>query len=86
MGKNSKASERPDHRIRIVTIKVTPHVKRGKPGGGGSTGPGSDGYLRLATNLLDVPAEIISLIYLYLTFRVSRIGSFGLFRGSSKPL
>lgn len=65
MGKNSKASERPDHRIRIVTIKVTPHVKRGKPGGGGSTGPGSDGYLRLATNLLDVPPEIIALIYLY---------------------
>ena len=65
MGKSSKASERPDHRIRIVTIKVTPHVNRGKPGGGGSTGPGSDGYLRLATNLLDVPPEIIALIYLY---------------------
>jgi len=58
MGKSSKANERPDHPIRIVTIKVTPHVKRGKSGGGGSTGPACDGYLRLATNLLDVPVGL----------------------------
>jgi len=30
---------------------------------GTSTGPSSDGILRIATNLLDVPTEIISLIY-----------------------
>ena len=27
--------------------------------GGGTAGPGSDGLLRIATNLLDVPAEVI---------------------------
>ena len=62
LGQTSKIDARPDHTIRVVTIKVKPHVKRGKYKGG-STGPGSDGYLRIATNLLDVPAEIISLIY-----------------------
>jgi hypothetical protein len=40
------------------------NVKRGKYKGG-STGPGSDGLLRIATNLLDVPAEIIALIFRY---------------------
>jgi IS4 transposase len=60
---SGKAEARPDHKIRFVCIKSTPHTKRGKNGGGGSTGPGSDGVLRIATNLLDVPAEIIALIY-----------------------
>jgi hypothetical protein len=64
LGKAHKADARPDHPIRLVTIKTTPHVKRGKYKGG-STGPGSDGVLRIATNLLDVPAEIIALIYQY---------------------
>ncbi len=64
LGKTSKADARPDHPIRLITIKTTPHVKRGKYKGG-STGPGSDGVLRIATNLLDVPAEIIALIYRY---------------------
>jgi IS4 transposase len=64
LGKTSKSDARPDHPIRLITIKTTPHVKRGKYQGG-STGPGSDGVLRIATNLLDVPAEIIALIYRY---------------------
>jgi len=64
LGKTNKADARPDHRIRLITIKTTPHVKRGKYKGG-STGPGSDGVLRIATNLLDVPAEIIALIFQY---------------------
>ncbi len=63
-GKTSKSDSRPDHPIRLITIKTTPHVKRGKYKGG-STGPGSDGVLRIATNLLDVPAEIIGLIFCY---------------------
>jgi hypothetical protein len=63
-GKTGKADARPDHPIRLITIKTTPHVKRGKYKGG-STGPGSDGVLRIATNLLDVPAEIIGLIFRY---------------------
>jgi hypothetical protein len=40
------------------------HTSRSKYGGD-STGAGSDGILRIATNLLDVPAVIISLIYQY---------------------
>lgn len=64
-GAGSKENARPDHTMRLVIIKTTPHQKRGKSGGGGSTGPGNDGYLRIATDLLDVPAEIIGLLYLY---------------------
>ena len=45
-----------------MTLRTTPHVHRGKYKGG-STGPGSDGTLRLATNLLDVPAEVLALVY-----------------------
>lgn len=61
---NGKAGARPDHPIRLVCIATSPHTSRGKYRGG-STGPDSDGILRVATNLLDVPAEIISLIYLF---------------------
>jgi len=64
LGKTNSADARPDHPIRLITIKMTPHVKRGKYKGG-STGQGSDGLLRIATNLLDVPAEIIALIFRY---------------------
>jgi hypothetical protein len=64
LGKASKSDAKPDHPIRLITIKTTPHVKRGKYKGG-STGPGSDGVLRIATNMLDVPAEIIGLIFRY---------------------
>lgn len=64
LGANSKAEARPDHEIRVVTFQIKPHQKRGRAKGG-STGPGSDGVLRLATNLRDVPAEIIGLLYRY---------------------
>jgi len=64
LGATSKKDARPDHTIRLVVVKTEPHVKRGKSKGG-TTGPGSDGYLRIATDLLDVPAEIIALIYRY---------------------
>jgi hypothetical protein len=65
LGKTSKASDRPDHTVRIVEIRCTPHRNRngGKPKG--PTAPNSDGVLRIATNLLDVPAEVIALIYSY---------------------
>jgi len=62
IGKSSKASCRPDHKIRLVCVKCSPHTSRGKSKLG-STGAESDGILRIATNLLEVPAEIISLIY-----------------------
>jgi hypothetical protein len=64
LGQSSKAEARPDHPIRFVTVSISPHTSRGKYKGG-STGPSSDGILRLVTNLLDVPAEIITLIYIY---------------------
>jgi len=59
---NGKAGARLDHPLRLVCIQGTPHTSRGKYRGG-STGPDSDGILRIATNLLDVPAEIIGLIF-----------------------
>jgi hypothetical protein len=61
---NGKAEARLDHPIRVVCVQTTPHTSRGKYRGG-STGPGSDGILRIGTNLLDVPAEIIALLYRY---------------------
>ena len=59
---NGKADARPDHPLRLVCVCTSPHTSRGKYRGG-STGPESDGVLRIATNLLDVPAEIVALIY-----------------------
>lgn len=64
MGQTGKAEARPDHQMRLMTIRISPHTSRGKYRGG-STGPDSDGILRIATNLLDAPAEIIALIYIY---------------------
>ena len=64
LGASSKADAQPDHPIRLVLIETTPHVKRGKYRGG-STGPPSDGLLRIATDLSDAPAEIIGLIFRY---------------------
>jgi hypothetical protein len=61
---NGKADARPDHPLRLLCIATSPHTSRGKYGSG-STGPESDGVLRIATNLLTVPAEIIGLIYHY---------------------
>ncbi len=64
LGLGSAPGLRPDHATRLVRVKTTPHEKRG--GRKGKTaGPSSTGELLLATNLLDVPAEIIGLIYQY---------------------
>lgn len=59
---NSAANNRPDHPIRLICVRINPHTSRGKYRGG-SSGVDSDGIMRIATNLLDVPAEIIALIY-----------------------
>jgi DDE family transposase len=56
--------ERPNHPVRLVVIKIKPHVSKGKYKGG-SSGVDSDGFLRIVTNLLDVPAEIIAILYAY---------------------
>lgn len=62
MGQDRKGDDRPGHPMRLLFITTTPHHKRGKHGGG-TLGPRSDGVLRIATNLLDVPAEVIGFIY-----------------------
>lgn len=62
MGASSKPGEEPDHKVRIIEVKATPHTSRGKYKGG-STGHSSDGKMRIATNMLDVPAELISKLY-----------------------
>ena len=59
---NSAKKNQPDHKVRVVCVCVNPHTTRGKSRGG-SGGVDSDGILRIATNLLDVPAETIALIY-----------------------
>lgn len=64
LGLGSKGKKRPDHPIRLVLVKVRPHDKRSHRKGNTGSGP-SDGMLRIATDLLEVPAEIIALIYLY---------------------
>ena len=64
----NKATDQPNHTLRLVLVKIKPHVSKGKrcslegKTGGGSSGVDSDGVLRIATNLLDVPAEIIALL------------------------
>jgi IS4 transposase len=66
------ATVKPNHTMRLVQIEMKPHEKRTRYGGK-TTGPGGkrttterpqcDGVLRIATNLTDVPAEIIALLY-----------------------
>jgi hypothetical protein len=62
LGAGSPKSKSPNHRVRLIQVRTTPSSPRGKRPGG-KTGPPSDGVLRIATNLLDVPAEIIAEIY-----------------------
>jgi hypothetical protein len=63
LGAASKKPARPDHPMRLLTIQCKPHTSKGHYARRGSTGQSSDGVLRLVTNLLDVPAEIIALLY-----------------------
>jgi hypothetical protein len=58
IGQSRTGVDQPNHKIRIVIVKTTPHTSRGI-----HRGHDSDGYLRLATDMLDVPADVISLIY-----------------------
>jgi hypothetical protein len=51
------------HPVRVITLAVTPHVKRS--GHKGDAGPSTSGVLIIVTNLLDVPAEIIAILYQY---------------------
>lgn len=64
MGVASQEVNRPDHLIRLICVRSTPHRKRGKTAGG-TSGPPCDGVLRIATNLLDAPAHVIAFLYAY---------------------
>jgi hypothetical protein len=67
IGLSKKPAERADHLTRLICVRCTPHQKRGKgkKHGVGQTGPTSDGVLRIVTDLLDVPAEVIAFLYEY---------------------
>jgi Transposase DDE domain len=62
LGRSCKPQARPDHPVRVVLVQAVPHRKRGGRKGD-TAGPSSDGVIRIATNLLDVPAEVIADIY-----------------------
>ena len=62
LGTSHKAGSRPDHPVRVILVQGEPHRKRGGRKGDTAGSP-SDGILRIATDLLDVPAEIIANIY-----------------------
>jgi len=62
LGDPKKRDRRPNHPVRLVMIRVKPHDKRSHRKGNTGAGP-SDGLLRIVTNLLEVPAEIVELLY-----------------------
>ncbi|UUO09261.1 IS4 family transposase [Blastopirellula sp. J2-11] len=65
LGKTSKLEDRPDHLVRLVCVKCTPHKNRTGGKVKGSKAPSSDGVLRIATNMPFAPAEIIAILYSY---------------------
>jgi hypothetical protein len=56
----SKTDASQDHTVRLVIVSASEHTSRGSAATGSSTGPSCDGKLRLATDLLDIPAELIA--------------------------
>jgi hypothetical protein len=62
LGAGGRVSPYPDHAVRLIEVRIAPNRPRGKSRGG-KTGPPSDGVLRIATNLCDVPAEIVADLY-----------------------
>jgi hypothetical protein len=61
LGGSSKEDARPDHPMRLVAVKMTPHPKRNKVGSVSA----SRGLLLIGTNRLDLPASTIALLYRY---------------------
>ena len=59
----AKIDAMPDHPVRLVVVSASEHTSRGSSVTGSSTGPSCDGKLRLATDLLDIPAELIAEAY-----------------------
>lgn len=56
------------HDVRLVVMTAKPHKSTGRRTGrnnSGTTGQDCDGFLRIATDLTDVPAGIVALMYHY---------------------
>jgi hypothetical protein len=60
-GTPNSRTTRPDHPTRLIIVKIKPHDSRRSKNG--VSGPSSDGYLRIVTNNLEIPAEIIAGLY-----------------------
>lgn len=60
-GTENSRTTLPDHATRVVIVKVKPHDSRSAKDA--QCGPSSDGYLRIVTNNLEAPAEIIAALY-----------------------
>jgi hypothetical protein len=58
LGWKSRHRIRPDHPVRLVCVAVKPHESYR-----GMQGPHCDGVLRLVTNRIDLPAELIAEMY-----------------------
>jgi hypothetical protein len=61
---NGDGDRKLNHQVRVICVRINPHTSRSKYAGG-SSGVDSDGILRVVTNLLDVPADVIALIFAY---------------------
>lgn len=63
----SKGSIAVTHPVRLVSVRCSPHSSRGhyRAGKYSSTAPSSDGVLRILTNELELPAELIAQMYQY---------------------
>src|SRR5262249_60786825 len=62
LGTSHKADARPNHPVRVILVQAEPHRKRGGRKGDTAGAP-SDGILRIAPEMLDVPAEINAASY-----------------------
>ena len=58
-------SEPINHRVRLICVKCSPHVSRGRRAGRkySSSAPSSDGVLRILTSDMQTPSELIAQIY-----------------------
>lgn len=63
-GHASQKKRMTDHPTRLIVVAAPEHQSRGRSRQkGSSTGPSCDGRLRVATDILDLPAELISELY-----------------------
>lgn len=70
LGQDRTGEDRPNHPLRLICVTCKPHPKRANSRcktltHGGTAGPPSDGILRIATDMPDVPAQIISFLFGY---------------------